>query len=75
MILLRKEDNEYIYKRAVFSAHKFKGQDGSFSSMIYVILMECKWLFLTYAPNNSEGVVFDETFRAISQERWNISVT
>lgn len=42
MILLRKEDNEYIYKRAVFSAHKFKGQDGSFSSMIYVILMECK---------------------------------
>lgn len=75
MILFRKEDNDYIYKRTVFSAHKFKGQDGSFSSRVCVILMECKLLFFTYAPNNSEGVVFDEAFRVISQERWNIFVT
>lgn len=75
MILLRKEDNDYIYKRAFFNAHKFKGQDGSFSNRVCVTLMECKLLFLTYAPNNSEGVVFDQASRAISQERWNISVT
>lgn len=62
-----------IFTKELFSVHtNSKGQEGGLSSSL-CYFNEMQMTILTYAPINSEGVAFDETFRAISQERWNIS--